>query len=96
MIIFNIERKTHTELMGDIYTSMVEEKGREIAHVFRNAARHTKNKPQLLTLARDFMHVETRDSVENCLYCEDLLMIQGLFCDDICEELYKEDETCAG
>ena len=88
MEIYNIESLNEKEILSYV-VSYEEAHHQTFSHLFHDGM----NKAEIIQIASRYIPITLVDSVENCLYCEERLHKKGLYCDEMCQTLHREEET---
>jgi len=93
MHIYNMECLSQRELITQLALEIRMKKGRLKETQFMSFVGACTYKADILQFASQFIEIECKESVENCLYCEDPLTHEGLYCDDLCQTLHQEENV---
>lgn len=93
MNIYNVECLNQKELIAQLALKIRMKKGRLKETQFMSFVGACTYKADILQFASQFITIECKESVENCLYCEDPLTHEGLYCDDLCQTLHQEENV---
>lgn len=88
MKIYNIESLHEAEVISYV-VSYAEEQHKSLSHLFHDEM----SKAEIIKKASEHIPITLVDSVECCLYCEERLHTKGLYCDEVCQTLDREEET---
>lgn len=93
IIVYDVEKKTEQQLKGEIYEQLKEKGIMEKAILFKiESELHIKRRYELIELIKKHATVSFRDTSDYCLYCEEnITHKKGIFCDELCEQLKKEE-----